>query len=59
MEVRQRPLGRERLGAPIKPPQGAYLSRAGTERCGKGIDVCIIDGLYQVSFKEMNIVNHC
>ena len=20
---------------PIKPPQGAYLSRVGTERCGK------------------------
>jgi hypothetical protein len=27
--------GRERLGSPVKPPQGAYLSRVGAERCGK------------------------
>jgi len=38
MEVRQRPLGRDSLGRPVKPPQGAVLSRDGTERCGKGVD---------------------
>ncbi|MCP4270431.1 MAG: hypothetical protein GY781_00485 [Gammaproteobacteria bacterium] len=34
----RRPFGRERLGAPVKPPRGAYLSRVGTERRGKGCD---------------------
>jgi len=27
-----------RSASPIKPPQGAYLSRVGTERCGNGCD---------------------
>jgi len=27
-----------RPASPIKPPQGAYLSRVGTERCGNGFE---------------------
>lgn len=27
-----------RPAPPIKPPQGAYLSRVGTERCGNGFE---------------------
>ena len=27
-----------RSASPIKPPQGAYLSRVGTERCGNGFE---------------------
>ncbi len=38
LTIQSRTFGREKLGSPIKPPQGALLSRYGTERCGKGSD---------------------
>jgi len=37
--------GRERLGSPVKPPQGAYFSRVGTERCGNGRDFFLEDSV--------------
>lgn len=42
------PSGRERIGSPVKPPQGALFSRHGTERCGKDKQLA-----YQVRFKEV------
>ena len=47
---------------PIKPPQGAYLSRVGTERCGKDFGGAVklnecstkAEARNQVRFKEMS-----
>ena len=46
--LKEWPSGRERIGSPVKPPQGALFSRQGIERCGKGRT-----RFYQVRFKEV------